>query len=670
MLITAMAIVAGCKEKGPTSEEVLRQYITVWEKGDYDAMYSMLSDKAKTVITQEAFTKRHQSIYEGVSARGLTIKLVPQTQDTASKNKQETGKEPVKHPITVQMETFAGPVAFGEPAIMIMESNVWRLDWSPSLLFPSLKEGDKVRVQQIKAIRGEIADRNGKGLAINEERAEVGIIPNRLPNPPSQALQQLADLLKINMEDIDKKRNATWVKPEYFVPVALLSRSDKRLAAATAIPGVSFQTKKVRFYPFQEAAAHLIGYIGKLTQEEWAIYKDKGYQIDDDIGKAGLEQVLEERLKGKDGGRIYIADANGKEKVNVVKRDARNGEDITLTIDAELQMEIYQQLNSSAGAGAALHPITGEVLALVSSPSYDPNAFVAGVSAGQWKEWSENPAKPLLNRFARTFSPGSAFKPLTAAMGLQTKTMDPEQLREIQGLHWKKDASWGNYEVTRVSQVATQVNLQKALLYSDNIYFAQAALDMGTESFMQEAGKFGLGEKLPIPYPLDTSTLVNKTMKNDIQLADSGYGQGEIQMNPLHVALAYTPFINQGDLIAPKLLMDTPGLSTKADVWKKSVMFPPVAALLQQDLIQVIEHPQGTGRGAQIKGLTLAGKTGTAELKQNKGMDGKEVGWFVAYNVKKPQLLLALMMEDVQNRGGSHALSTKISSIFKLFVKE
>ncbi|NOU93322.1 penicillin-binding transpeptidase domain-containing protein [Paenibacillus sp. LMG 31456] len=670
MLIVTMAIGAGCKEKGPTSEEVLLQYITDWEKGEYSTMYSMLSDKAKTVITQEAFSKRHESIYEGIAAKGLTIKLIPQTQDTAKGNKQGSEKEPVKHPIKVQMETFAGPVAFDNLAMMVMENNIWHLEWNPSLLFPSLKEEDKVRVQQIKAVRGEITDRDGNGLAINEERAEIGIIPNRLPNPPTEALRQLAELMKLNIEDIDKKRNASWVKPDFFVPVALISRSDKRLAAATSIPGVSYQPKKVRTYPLQEAAAHLVGYVGKLTQEEWTTYKDKGYQIDDDIGKAGLEQVLEERLRGKDGGRIFISDVNGKEKVNVVKLEAHNGENIRLAINADLQMEIYRQLDSNAGVGAALHPITGDVLALVSSPSYDPNVFVAGVSAGQWKEWNENPAKPLLNRFARTFSPGSAFKPLTAAIGLQTKTIDPVQLREIPGLHWKKDTSWGNYEVTRVSEAATQVDLQKALLYSDNIYFAQAALEMGKDSFMQEAGKFGLGEKLPIPYPLDTSTLVNKTMKNDIQLADSGYGQGEVQMNPLHVAVTYTPFVNQGNLIAPKLLLDSANGSTNGEVWKKAAMSEQVAALLQQDLIQVIEHPQGTGRGARIKGLTLAGKTGTAELKQTKGTQGKEVGWFVAFNVKNPQLLIALMMEDVQSRGGSHVLSPKISAIFKSFVRE
>ncbi|MDF2962657.1 MAG: pbp [Paenibacillus sp.] len=670
LIIVVTALTAGCKEKGPTSEEALQQYISAWMKGEYQTMYPMLSEKAKAGITQEAFAKRHQLIYEGISAARLEVKLAQKTKDAAGDNKQETGKEPVQHQLQIRMETFAGAVHFDNPALMVMENNSWHLEWNPSLLFPALEEGDKVRVQQLKAIRGEITDRDGKGLAVNEDRAEVGIVPGQLPNPPTEALRQLAELLQINVDEIDKKRSAAWVKPDFFVPVALISRSDNRLAALTSIPGVSYQTKKVRSYPLQEAAAHLVGYIGKLNQEEWAAYKDKGYQVDDNVGKAGLEQVLEEGLRGKDGGRIYIVDANGKEKKTVVKREAVDGVTVSLTVDADLQSEIYRQLDSNAGAAAALHPLSGEVLALVSSPAYDPNMFVAGVTAGQWKKWNEDPAKPLLNRFARTFSPGSAFKPITAAMALQARTLNPNQARDIPGLHWQKDASWGNYEVTRVSQAAKQVDLQRALLYSDNIYFAQTALEMGTERFLQEAVKFGFGEKLPVPYPLDISALVNKTMKNDIQLADSGYGQGEVQMNPLHVALSYTPFINQGDLIAPKLIKETQSLGQKGEVWKRGVVSAEVAALIQQDLIEVIEHAQGTGRGAKVKGMQLAGKTGTAELKQSKSVSGKEVGWFVAYNINNPQLLVALMMEEVQNRGGSHYIAPKIGSLFQSFVSK
>ncbi|WP_409340884.1 penicillin-binding transpeptidase domain-containing protein [Paenibacillus sp. MBLB4367] len=662
MAIILMGIVYGCKDKVPSSDDGMQAYLSAWMKGDYGSMYEKLTDGAKATVAKEDFVTKHTSIYSGISASDLNIKLAFASHDEEAGNTRDT------FGIHVQMNTIAGAVEFDQTVPMVLEHNEWHVEWTPGLLFPQMTDGDKVRVQVLKAERGEIVDRSGYGLAVNEEKLAIGIVPKDLSEPAEESIKKLAELLQMSVQDIDSKRQASWVKPDYFVPLSIVSTNDPKLLTIRSVKGVASQPKKVRAYPLDEAAAHLIGYVGKMNAEEWGRLKEKGYQEDDALGKAGLEQVFEERLRGTDGARIYIVDANGKEKGTITRKDPVNGSEIKLTVDSALQAQVFKQLEGNAGAGAAIHPVTGEVLALASSPSYNPNLFVSGVPAETWKRWNEDPDKPLLNRFARTFSPGSAFKPITAAIALDTHAIDPEQEREIAGKQWKKDGTWGNYYVTRVSAAATKVNLLKALLYSDNIYFAQTALEMGEQRFLAEAGKFGFGEQLPVPYPLDVSKLANQAMKNDIQLADSGYGQGEVVMNPLHVAAAYTAFVNGGNMIAPVLELEE-GKTALGKVWKQGVIRPETAAAVTSDLIQVVDHPAGTGHDAKIEGLAIAAKTGTAELKQSKGTTGKEVGWFVAYNTEKPRLLLALMIENVQERGGSHLLSPKVKAVFKQYLR-
>ncbi|MCZ8516545.1 penicillin-binding transpeptidase domain-containing protein [Paenibacillus filicis] len=558
------------------------------------------------------------------------------------------------------MNTVAGPIAYDQTAVLKAEGSAWGVEWSPAFLFPQLGETDKVRVQSTKAMRGEIYDRSGKGLAINEDRDEVGIVPGKLTD---SSVAKAGELLKIKPEDIQAKLQAAWVKPELFVPLTVVSKGDPRLEALLAIPGVGTRTKKVRAYPLGEAAAHLTGYVGRINGEELERLKSKGYQPDDWIGKTGLELSLEARLRGQDGGRVYITGADGKEKATLAQREAVDGEAVKLTIDAAYQESLYRQLSKDAAAGVELHPLTGDILALVSTPSYDPNVWVSGVSNDQWKQWNENPDKPLLNRFARAYSPGSAFKPIMAAVALQVKTLDPEAVRTITGKEWRKDASWGNYYVSRVSQAAEAVDLSKALLYSDNIYFAQVALELGKDRFVQSVTPFGFGEKLDLPLAIDSSSLAVAGIKSDIQLADSGYGQGEVLMTPLHVAAAYTVFTNGGSMLKP--VLERKGGPVGGEIWKSGLISPEISRLMTSKLTAVIDDSAGTGHAAQIPGLRLAGKTGTAELKQKKGEAGQENGWFVAYDTDNPRLIVALMVEQVEQRGGSHYLASKIKAIFQ-----
>ncbi len=371
-------VLSGCSEAQPSPEENLKLYIASWEQQNFAAMYDLLTAESQKNMTKENFVKRYESIYTGIEASGIQIK--PIVRETA----EEASADQVQYDYTLQMNTSAGPVQSAHFITLIKQRkndrDNWYISWKPSLIFPVMAEGDKVKVKTIQPNRGDILDRNGGKLATAGEAIQIGLVSGQFEKNPETVKQKIADTLQLPLAEIDKKMHAGWVRPDFFVPVTTVPPEDARLHELDELPGVASKKIKVRYYPYREATAHLVGYVG-----------------------------------------------------------------------------------------------------------------------------------------------------------------------EISG-----DASWGRYSVTRVSDPHLPVNLQRAFIYSDNIYFAQVALDMGQEAFMEEAAKFGFHEKLPVPYPITPSSLANgeKGIRSDIQLADSGYGQGEVQMSPLHVALAYTAFVNGGSIRA------------------------------------------------------------------------------------------------------------------------
>ncbi|CAI6033448.1 penicillin-binding transpeptidase domain-containing protein [Cohnella sp. JJ-181] len=675
LALLVMTVLSGCKNGGenltpeptpePTAEDAIAAYLAEWRQLDYAGMYAMLTPDARSKLTAEQFAERYGKIYEGIKADKLEVENVsPALASSPADATGTAGPVVQKFQYEVDMDTVAGPLAFKHEGtarkIQDGETQQWRIDWDPSMIFPDMEEGDKVRVQTLASERGEIVDRTGEGLAVNGTAPQLGIVPGQLGEEPAAVKAQVANKLGITVADVDRKLGASWVKPELFVPIGIVDEAD--MDAFQNAPGVVFQQKKLRVYPLGEAAAHLTGYVGEINAEQLERLKDKGYKTGDMIGKAGLEQVLEDKLRGTDGVVVAIEDSGGQRKAVLAERPAVPGTSYQLTIDAGLQKTIYEEIKADASSAAAIEPKTGEVLALLSSPSYDPNAFARGLSNKQYAAWNDDPRHPFLNRFSKGYAPGSSFKIVTAAIGADAGTLHPEEAVAISGLKWTKDGSWGSYYVKRVHAV-NPVDLSKALVYSDNIYFAQAALALGKEKFAEAAAKFGIGEAIPIAYPLAESQLSNKGIKSEIQLADSGYGQGEVSMTSLHVALAFSAIVNGGDIAYPRLTLEADPQTPPA--WKEAAMTPETAELLKKDLVQAVASPEGVGHGAYIQGAAIAGKTGTAELKASKGAEGEENGWFVGFDANDPRLLLSVMIENVRGRGGSGYVAPKVKRIFQ-----
>ncbi len=652
------------KNREPVKEPpaVLAEYMACIPKGDYGRMYEMLDPEASGGISREDFVKRNSAIYEGMETEHMEIEILDWDEAESSLHYR------------TEFDTAAGRINFENQAEFAEGKDCWKLIWRDSLIFPELGPEDKVRVDKTQAKRGEIRDRAGRMLAGPGGASSIGLVPGELGEDPEsrgEAVETVAGLLDMEAEEIEKKLAAKWVREDYFVPVKTLPKVDEVLLMSPdpeeelrkekerqdrllEIPGVRRMEVEVRTYPLGEAAAHLTGYVQNVTAEDLEEHPGEGYRADSVIGRSGLEALYEEGLRGKEGCRISIVDAYGKEKQEIANRPVEHGQNLKLAIDAELQEALYQAFREDGGCSAAMDPHTGEVFALVSTPSYDPNDFISGMSQETWRVLNEDGRRPLVNRFRQSFCPGSTWKPVMAALGLEAGAIDPDKDYGNEGVSWQKDSSWGAYHVTTLHAYEPVV-LENALMYSDNIYFAKAALRTGSDKLEKGLENIGFRKELPFEIGMTPSQYSNSQgIETEIQLADSGYGQGEILVNPLHLACLYTAFVNEGDVLRPRLLLDPEG---EREIWIPKAFSPDTAMRVLEGMKRVVNDPRGTGYKARREDVVLAGKTGTAEIKDSKeDTGGRELGWFAVFTAEETAgrpILLVSMAEDVKGRGGS-----------------
>lgn len=426
------------------------------------------------------------------------------------------------------------------------------------------------------------------------------------------------------------------------------------------------ETKTNREYPYKDITAHITGYVQGITAEELESKAEKGYNAHSIIGKTGLEQVYEERLKGKDGLKIYIEDNNGNIVKTIAETKGNDGEDIKLTIDINLQTKLYEKIKNNKGFFVVMNPQTGEILALVSTPSYDPNKFVTGMTNDEWNSISTNEAKPLFTRFISTWCPGSTFKPITGAIGLTTGNLSEDDEFNYSGLAWQKDSSWGDHKITTLTAYSGKKNLKNALIHSDNIYFAQAALKIGEKTFTEGLDKIKFNEDIDFELDTNKSTYSNsERIEREATLADSGYGQGQLLVNPIHMASIYSAFVNEGNMVKPYIEYKE---NREKEYLVKNAFSKEAANIIREDLIQVVESPTGTAHDLKVNGVKLAGKTGTAELKASKEEKGKTLGWFNCFTVDEEldkSMLIVSMVEDGGSNGGSRYLKKIIRTLFE-----
>ena len=656
ILIAILTIFLINKQNEEKAKQALIDFVGLINEKNYEKMYE------KTIsmnMSKEDFIARNKNIYEGIDCADIKIGI--------QNIEKQDGKYEIQY--TQQMYTSAGEINFTNVAHIERENKEYKVKWSSQMIFPQLGSTDKVRVSNLKAKRGDILDRNGNKLAQDGYIASVGIVPGKLGDNKEENISKISELTGVSTEYINKQLDASYVKEDTFVPVKKIKDTDINLKEQLLqIPGILINKVEARVYPLGEDTGHLIGYVQAINKEELEANSGKGYNTNSIIGKSGLEKAYEDILRGFDGTEIYITDEDGNKKTTLSKQDKKDGKDVKLTIDSKLQSQIYQQMKNDKGFFVVMQPKTGEMLALVSTPTYDSNDFVVGMTQEQWDKLNNDSNKPLYNRFIQKYCPGSTFKPITGAIGLTTGKITANEDFGYTGTSWQKDSGWGTYKVTTLTGYQGPKNLANALLYSDNIYFAQSALKIGADTFAQNLDKLGFNEQIEFPLNLAKSQYANQNgnkIEGETRLADSGYGQGSILVNPIHMASIYSSFANDGNMIKPYIEYDEQKANTQqGEILKQEVMTKEIAQTIKNDLIQVVENKNGTANDMKIEGVTIAGKTGTAELKtSSEDTQSGTLGWFDCFS---DDMLIVSMVENIQDNrdGGSHYLIKKIRTLF------
>ena len=642
-------------------EDVLQTFASYINDKKYEDMYSLLSSKSKANISEEDFIKRNKNIYEGIEAENFSVDI------QSIENENKLAKVTYKN----SMDTMSGHVDFTNTVTLeLNEEKEYKIDWTSNLIFPKLNTEDKVRIKTIEAKRGSILDRNGEYLATNGVASKIGLVPGKMSDNREEDIAKIAELLNMTSDGINSELSASYVKADTFVPLKTVGKNEMELKnKLLEIKGIKIIDADERIYPQGVSTSQLVGYIQPINAEELKEKAKDGYTSSSKIGKYGLERAYESTLRAVNGSEIYIEDANGNKKTSIAKQEQKDGQDVKLTIDSKLQQTVYEQFKDDKSAVVVMNPKTGEVLALASCPSFDSNDFSLGMTTADYKNLTENPDNLLYNRYLATYAPGSSFKPIIGAIGLTTGAFSADDDFGRSGSKWQNDSSWGDFYITTLSTYNGPANLKNALIHSDNIYFAKAALKIGGKNLINSLKNIGFGQQIEFPQTISKSSYSNsESFTNETQLANSGYGQGEVLVNPIHMAMMYSAFVNEGNMIMPYLEYKENASSQTAKYYKENAFSKEAANEVRDGLIQVVENPSGTAHSAKIEGKTIAGKTGTAEIKQSKDdTEGTEIGWFNAFNVGESDeslLLVVSMVENVKGKGGSHYLLPKVRAIF------
>ncbi|EKQ24951.1 penicillin-binding protein PBP4(5) [Lacticaseibacillus paracasei] len=632
------------KTEADAVQATAQTYTQAFAKRQYDKAVKQVDTSHLTGpgwhYTAKTLAARNQAVFDRVGASDIKITNV-KTKKYDSKTYELT--------FTANMNTKIGKLSaqhYEAPIVKVGDN--WRIQWSPRLLFPSMDGKDTVQIDLIAATRGQIYDRNNQLLAKNGDVTQAGLIPGKLGTGADRTanLEKIAAAWDVKVTSLETLLKQSWVTDDTFVPVKIVTDSP-------VMTGAAYQTIGSRTYLLGEAAAQLIGYVGTATADD--IRKDPTLTANSKIGKTGLEQVYDKRLRGTDGGQISIQ--NGDNIHPLLTKKAVNGKSLKLTIDANQQKTAYTQLAGKAGSVVTMNPTNGELLTLASSPSYDPNAFVNGISQTDYDKYANNTSLPFLSRFAQRYAPGSTFKMLTAAIALQNKTITPDTTKSISGLKWQKDSSWGDYKVTRTVDAASE-NMTQALVNSDNIWFAQVALKMGASAYLKGLAPL-FKTQADLPLTMKKAQISNSgKLASETLLADTAYGQGQLLLSPIEQAAMYSTIANGGTMQQPTLIQGTKGKRTS------SVLQANAANTVKTALTHVVSDQAGTAHNLAIDGHTIAAKTGTAELKQKQDTDGKENGFLVAMDADKNTYLTVALIEVTGSDDVVTAMKPYVASLY------
>ncbi len=543
--------------------------------------------------------------------------------------------------------------------------------------YRSLSENNRIRVRTIRAPRGLIVDRKGRPIA--ETQPSFGLVCSPVDVADlGKQLSLLAEVVEIDVGEVREKVEAALAANPYSsIPVARdLSFEQVSVLEFNreALPGFSVMVEAMRSYPLGPEFAHVLGYVGEANERDLEAPHEKALELGDFVGKFGLERSADGDLRGLNGGRRVEVDALGRDKRLVEEVLPRTGGTVHTALDLDLQRAAYGAMKGKAGAAIAIDPRTGDVLAFVSTPSFDPNAFARGIRREEWGALVGDPRKPLQNKGHQgTYAPGSTVKPLLAMAALETGVVDPRRTVTCTG-----SLPFGNRSFRCWKEHGHgPVDLYKAIVQSCDVYFYKLGLALGPERAASMERAIGLGVLTGIGLPGEQKGLVpdeewkRTVMKDRWQEVESlllGIGQGAIHVTPLGMLTAYSSLGSGGRVMRPRLVTRVVRMDgTEAEFGPEAVRTlpwkPEHVAFLRKALSGVV-NDFGTGGAARLPGTVVGGKTGTAQVASVKGKmiksehlpyEIRDHAWFVGFApVEDPEIAVVALVEH-GGHGGSVA---------------
>lgn len=642
----------------PDVDDAARAFLQAWKDEQYETMYTMLSKQSQAAIDQDAFVKRYQETANEVALSQLTYEILS-VQSSAPEAE-------VDYRITLK-SAILGDINREMKMPMVLDQGRWLINWNDGLILPELAGGNYLRMDSSTPNRATIYDRNGNPLASQARAAAIGVWPDYIDLETDTGLiSLLAGLSNYRYDTIAEKIEAAL--PGEYIPLGEVPADEepRRLEQLSTWGAAVVSEYSRRLYYGNGIAPHVLGYVSAIQQEEMDQYRRQGYRSDERVGRKGLEQWGEQILTGKRGGTLYVFSPDGRPVGELGSVAGEPGQEITTTLDRDFQREVQKALSVFNGAVVVLERDTGRVLAMASSPGFDPNAFE--IENYNWNtqlsEIVNNPALPQFNRATQGQYPlGSVFKIITLAAALESGRFTPEStydcqydFTELPGLILH-DWTWDHFQEDQKTLPSGLLTLPEGLIRSCNPWFWHIGLDLFnaglTQAIAEMSRGFGLGSKTGIE-GVEEATGNIPEPGSAVDATNLAIGQGDMQVTPLQVARFIAAMGNGGTLYRPQLIekIAPPGgeatFTFEPDAQGTLPIKTSTLKIIQEAMKGVVasKNPPGTAyRPMAGLDIPVAGKTGTATSSA-----GDPHAWFAGYTfaerADKPDIAVVVIAEN------------------------
>ncbi|MBR2860986.1 MAG: hypothetical protein IKB86_04020 [Clostridia bacterium] len=650
---------------GYSYDGVATAYLNAFTRFDYEKMYDMLTPGSQGRVDYEEFVEYHKKVYDTLKIQSVSVQRGESVDNGISKSYDYTA--------TFKSAEY-GEFTFDMQLEVYKKAKFYLVAWTPANVVSSMNWNDRIFLSETLGKRGEIFDRDGRVIVKNDYAITVYADKSKIEGREDSVCAQVANILKLESDAVKKSLSKSYGTTGILATLFKGELTAEQETALLEIESVKIDRDSItpiRYYPYGEALAQTLGYATPVTEtdREKEEYKflDEGVRV----GRSGLEAAFDSYLQGKKGMQIYLLSDDSKRKTVLYEKPAQDGYDLKLTVDILLQKSVTDYMNehykSSSGTATVIEPTTGAVITMVSYPSYNANVY-AFDKATNYGDLFQNKQTPLLNRNIQgTYPPGSIFKSVMACIGLDTNTVATSTIfpyeNEIQYYTAEKErwrpagSNWSNYIIRQSFPNAGykgRLDMNRGLIWSDNIYFGWLAMKVGKTNMINYATKIGIGEQLPFELNVKKAQLANdfKTLNSQKLLADTGFGQGEMLFTPLQLCSTFSMFGNSGTIMQPYIVQSICTTNefgeleeinvTEPKVFKKAfgeTVTSAVRAILEKTATQ------GTGKSG-VRGLSsmrIAAKTGTAQTSAN---STGEVGWYAGIVIEGGEKSAVLVSAD------------------------